>query len=571
MANRAQRRHGVPVANMVTAPPGVKVGKDGFGHLSDDQLFDAIKQMQIVYDQRRWKGGVVIAYPHPVGDVGARFHTSLIDLLMVDANGGRHVVGDATKVVAGAGRVTRHGGHMPMSSGANIVTARNKIVRAFLDDFPSKPEWLWFIDADMTFEPNILELLLESADPVERPIMGGLCFALMKGEAQEIVPTIYGFTSDALPKMVRYNAYPPDQVVQCVATGAACLLIHRSVLEGMRDARWSDADVESFQAQYGPDAQFPYQLGALKYPPPWPFFQETVTGSNWGDSMSEDLTFCLRAAQCGFPTHVDTRAKTGHVKPIVIDEEAFFKALPGEEEPAPTFVVIPVKGKHDLTRDLLEQLHEQGGYDQIFIFDNGAHDDPVPTDFLAYKNLTVIPSAGKTIHQMWNAGINEALNRARRCNIAILNNDLILGDDFLEQMAKGLRCHPQLISVSANYDKRDCPEFVQAVKGVAAGRDDGTGGWAGFAFMIRGEAFEAGLPKFDEQFELWYGDNDFVLNIDRMGGVYGIVRDAHVEHIGGGSNTSGDGMKRLATPELEAMVERDRVKFEKKWRLESLV
>ncbi len=123
---------------------------------------------------------------------------------------------------------------------------------------------------------------------------------------------MYGFTSDAMPKMIRYNGYPQDQVVQVVGTGAACLLIHRRVLETMRDARWSDSDVAAWKVQNG-DAPFPYPLGTLKYPPPWPFFQETVTGPNWGDSMSEDLTFCLRAAQCGFPTHVDTRAKTGHV------------------------------------------------------------------------------------------------------------------------------------------------------------------------------------------------------------------------------------------------------------------
>lgn len=548
MGNRQQRRHGVPVADLTVAntPQRLQRGLGG-------------------------SPGVVIAYPHPVGEVSARFHTSLVDLLVFDSNGAMVERNGKPTKIGGQGHVTRHGGHMPMSSGANIVTARNKIVRAFLDDFPSKPEWLWFIDADMTFEPNILELLLESADAKERPIMGGLCFALMKGEAQEIVPTLYGFTSDAMPKMIRYNGYPQDQVVQVVGTGAACLLIHRSVLETMRDSRWDESDAELF-AKSNPGAPFPYQLGSLRYPPPWPFFQETVTGANWGDSMSEDLTFCLRAAQCGFPVHVDTRAKTGHVKPMVIDEEAFFKALPGEEEPAPTFVVIPVKGKRDLTQALLDQIEAQGGYEKVFVFDNGAGTDD---EFLSRGEwsdewLTVIPSAGKTIHEMWNAGIRQSIATKTRCNIAILNNDLILGDNFLDELAKGLRCHPQLIAVCGNYDNREFPETVQAVQGVAAGREDGTGGFAGFQFMIKGEAFQAGLPMFDEQFEFWYGDNDFLLNIEKGGGVYGIVRDAHVVHIDGGSKTAGDGTSRLATQELRDAVERDRVKFEKKWKLEAV-
>jgi GT2 family glycosyltransferase len=552
MANRQQRRHGTPVANLTVANTPDRLTK-GLGGAA----------------------GVVVAYPHPVGEVSARFHTSLVDLLVFDSNGAMVTRDGRPTKIGGKGHVTRHGGHMPMSSGANIVTARNKICRAFLEDFPSEPEWLWFIDADMTFEPNILELLLESADANERPIMGGLCFALMKGEAQEIVPTMYGFTSDAMPKMIRYNGYPQDQVVQVVGTGAACLLIHRRVLQTMRDARWGAADTAAWDEK-NPGVPFPYPLGTLKYPPPWPFFQETVTGANWGDSMSEDLTFCLRAAQCGFPTHVDTRAKTGHVKPIVIDEEAFFKSLPGEEEPAPTFVTIPVRGKHHLTEAILGQLAEQGGYDRIFVFDNGSDESPVPPlkdwglDPIAHR-INIIPAAGKSIHEMWNAGIRESINTVTRCNVAILNNDLILGDNFLTELANGLRCHPQLIAVCGNYDNRDFPETVQAVQGVAAGREDGTGGFAGFQFMIKGEAFQAGLPMFDEQFEFWYGDNDFLLNIDRAGGVYGIVRDAHVVHIDGGSKTAGDGHNRLATQELRDAVERDRIRFEKKWHLESVL
>ena len=42
-------------------------------------------------------GGVVIAYPHPVDAVGARFHISLIDLVVKDAYTTRYVTGHATR------------------------------------------------------------------------------------------------------------------------------------------------------------------------------------------------------------------------------------------------------------------------------------------------------------------------------------------------------------------------------------------------------------------------------------------------------------------------------------------
>ncbi len=50
-----------------------------------------------------------------------------------------------------------------------------------------------------------------------------------------------------------------------------------------------------------------------------------------------------------------------------------------------------------------------------------------------------------------------------------------------------------------------------------------------------------------------------------MGGVIGIVGDTSVVHIDGGSKTAGDGTSRLKSPELQAMADRDRVRFEKKW------
>ncbi len=535
--------------------------------------------VDLSYAKKARKSGVVIAYPHAVGEVNARFHTSLIDLIVYDRDGGTTPEGQK---VGGNRHVM---GHMPLSSGANIVTARNKIVKQFLDhEWGFKAEWLWFIDSDMTFNANALDMLLQSADPKERPIIGGLCFALMKGDAQEIVPTLYGISTQD-NQLVRYSAYPTDQLVQVAGTGAAFLLIHRSVLETIRDRRWTDDDETAWVKEAGgPSGR---ATGDLVNPPPWPWFQETITGNNWGDSLSEDLTFCLRAGQCGFPIWVDTRVKTGHVKPIVIDEERFFSELPAEEAPAPTFVVIPVKGQHHFTDNLVDQLVAQGGYDHIFIFDNDHKNDPWATSgddghwyiegrngdddddrFVKVPdNITVFDATGYRFYRMWNDGIKASIARQTRCNIVILNNDLMLGDNFLNELTKGLRVHPQFASVCGNYDGRDFPEQVQGVRGIAAGREDGTGGWAGFGFALRGEYIAAGLPLFDEGYNLWYGDNDFLENIEKANATYGIVKNARMVHLAGGSNTSGDGKRRL-TDEWTELVEEDRKRFEERWHAE---
>ena len=55
------------------------------------------------------------------------------------------------------------------------------------------------------------------------------------------------------------------------------------------------------------------------------------------------------------------------------------------------------------------------------------------------------------------------------------------------------------------------------------------------------------------------------MSLDAGDAVYGIVRDADVVHIDGGSKTAGDGKGKRLTPELAEAAERDRKRFEGKW------
>lgn len=194
-------------------------------------------------------------------------------------------------------------GELDRESSANISTARCEIVTDFLAH-PARPDWLWMIDDDMTFADGILERLLVTGHPKARPIVGGLCFGVrpvkVDGEERfnaclatplELFPTVY--TLDETGHMLHWSGYPADSVVQVSSTGAACLLVHRTVLA---DERWT---VDG-------------------HPQPW--FRESVLH---GGVVSEDHFFCLRAGKFGFPVHLDTAAKTGHVKTFVADEDLY--------------------------------------------------------------------------------------------------------------------------------------------------------------------------------------------------------------------------------------------------------
>ena len=224
---------------------------------------------------KRDRTRVAVGYLHP-GQTSALFTNSLIGMLLYDRS-----------------REQRICSVLNEWSSANVSQSRNAIVEQML---AGPADWLLFIDSDMEFGPDALDALLHVADPEKAPIVGALCFGMMHGR---LFPTIYQLTlqDDGRPVTVRADDYPPNAMVQVAATGAAFLLIHRSVLEAMRP----------------------------RFNPVFPWFQETDLA---GHPCGEDLTFCLRAGQLGIPVWVNTGVQIGHHKTQVLTEELFRSQQP---------------------------------------------------------------------------------------------------------------------------------------------------------------------------------------------------------------------------------------------------
>jgi cephalosporin hydroxylase len=152
-------------------------------------------------------------------------------------------------------------------SSGRLVPSRNFAVALFLDRVLDA-DWLLFVDTDMAFEPDAIHRLLEVADPETRPVVGGLCFALMDGRYDgmngrrfTIVPTMYriGKTSEGKAQFCYYGPYPQDDVVPVAATGAAFFLAHRSVWEAIRGEfgdHWFDQVYDTQSTMVGEDFSF---------------------------------------------------------------------------------------------------------------------------------------------------------------------------------------------------------------------------------------------------------------------------------------------------------------------------
>lgn len=199
------------------------------------------------------------------------------------------------------------------ANSGGIVDSRNAVVRAFLDG--TDDDWLLWLDDDMGFAPDTLDRLRLAADPLERPIVGALAFFQFIPEDQHgpdllgtpaagfsYAPTIFQFSPPPILRPV-YD-YPRDALVECAATGSACILIHRSVFAKMR----------------------------LEFEGPHHWYARPIVELADGErrEFGEDTTFCIRARNCGFPTVVDTSVKTSHKKTIYLTEEtvAWLSAMP---------------------------------------------------------------------------------------------------------------------------------------------------------------------------------------------------------------------------------------------------
>jgi len=236
-------------------------------------------------------GAVTVAYVHQ-NEVTYSWHHSMIELVGWDlSNHGRIMAG----------------GYIAMRCGSDgLVEARNKAVRHFLEDKPA--DWLFWVDTDMGFEPDTVDRLMEAADPVERPMVGALCFSLretdpdlMGGWRTSPTPTVFDWAKvpagengdEQMGFAVRWD-YPANALVQCAGTGSACLLVHRSVFERLDT-----------------------KLGPVWY--------NRVPNTSTGQLISEDLSFCLRAGAAGIPLFVHTGVRTSHMKPVWVAEEDYWR------------------------------------------------------------------------------------------------------------------------------------------------------------------------------------------------------------------------------------------------------
>jgi glycosyltransferase involved in cell wall biosynthesis len=427
---------------------------------------------------------------------------------------------------------------LPMKAGTgDLPAARNAAIVDFLSE--PAPDWLFWVDTDMGFPPDIIDRLFEAADPADRPVVGALAFASIHGApdgaggwSTTIVPTLYDWARD--PETDQHGFaprwdYPRNTVTRVAGTGSACILIHRSVLERIRD-----------------------EIG--------PCWYDRRPNPSMGRLMSEDLSFCTRVNDLGLPVFVHTGVATTHAKTAWLSEGHYWREravspAPWKPEPpaatertwtVPRYAIIPTHNRPARLLALVASLGPQ--CDGIIVLDNAS--EP-PVDELKLKaaatrsNVKVIrdPQQPPHLSRFWNVMLDRIAEDADGLyDVAVLNDDAIVPAGWYDACSNGLRGHETAVIAHTSPTR---PALLTEL-----GNDPGNR-MTPHAFVLRGES---GL-RADEAMRWWYFDSDLDQRARLAGGVLSVSGPRVLNSL---ANTTTVGA-------LAEQAEKDRAAFDAKW------
>ena len=163
--------------------------------------------------------------------------------------------------------------------GSLIYEARNQLARQAIK---MEADYVFWLDSDMVFEPDILTRLIEDYKAGKGDIISGLYFR----RVSPFTPVIFD-TLDITDTRATWKAPKdvPEGITEVGGIGFGCVLMDVQVL------------MDVF-AKFG-NAFTP------------------ITG------LGEDLSFCWRARQCGYKIVVDPAVSLGHVGHIIITKDMY--------------------------------------------------------------------------------------------------------------------------------------------------------------------------------------------------------------------------------------------------------
>ena len=216
-------------------------------------------------------------------------------------------------------------------------------------------------------------------------------------------------------------------------------------------------------------------------------------------------------------------------------------------------ILIACKDGVEFTRECLASIleHTKLPYELILV-DNGSI-DPTPFLFQDIKAKASLTSCVRVeiIRNKENLGFARAMNQAIRSAqgefMLLLNNDVVVSDDWLSGLLDVAKSHPSvgLVGPMTNYTAppqrvdevaynslKQFHEFAANWRVREGGRAEECGRLTGFCLLFKREVFER-IGYLDERFGVgFFEDDDFCLRARDAGFLCLIARQVYIHHYG---------------------------------------
>ncbi len=160
--------------------------------------------------------------------------------------------------------------------GSLVYSARNNLAKTAVD---LGADWVFWLDSDMVFPPDTLQRMLKTCKEKDIDFLTGVYFR----RVAPFTPVLFKEMSDDGHEAEEFKEIPKDELFEVRACGFGCVLMKTNVI------------VDVFSTHMN------------MFTP--------IEGSG------EDISFCIRARQCGYKVIADPTIPLGHVGHAVITRQ----------------------------------------------------------------------------------------------------------------------------------------------------------------------------------------------------------------------------------------------------------
>lgn len=190
-------------------------------------------------------------------------------------------------------------------------------------------------------------------------------------------------------------------------------------------------------------------------------------------------------------------------------------------------VLVAIPSRSNL--EGLKSVVAQCDHHWIRLYDNG-YENLNDEDFLVELEASnqIIDAHRWPFYRMWNDAWEYAAENDFDA-VALLNDDIVLHPDSLEIAFDALMAGARIGVVGLNYERR-VSEGADPSLGLryaeGARRNHGIGGQA---FLLKSSLWGK-VPPIDEEYVIWYGDDELFYNVEAAGYCLRVAMGAPVDH-----------------------------------------